>query len=294
MPADHAWTLDHDGLYLQTGIMRFKQGWTLFRDVLEHAFSTVQYDPACVDCVGSRALTAQVRRDRSRLQASGLSILPHEKLSPSEWVTAPELFASRPGEEAGVEFDRISTSSWALNLFGKTTDRLEIMHDSVVARALDTFALGVSHPVLISQPSAFELRAPKMYHYKARNVDELEDQRASLNGRFEGADLLFVRGSSNAHAPATIKIATTAGGRFTFAPASQAHGLAGSTRSDPGVPATSTDIQLTLGTDATLRDINAFLVDLLYIPCAGIKQDSLDITIVHGTNTVSRTVAITL
>lgn len=117
--SDVEWTLDDTGMYLAPGVMRFRSGWDMFREIAESSFVVGRYRPECFNCVGPRAITGYVKTRRRRLEEGGLTILPSKVLYPKNWVHAEELVQPKGRGEARKELEAIIEGSWSIHLFGK-------------------------------------------------------------------------------------------------------------------------------------------------------------------------------
>ncbi|GAA6008160.1 hypothetical protein JCM10207_007049 [Rhodosporidiobolus poonsookiae] len=291
LASDLDWTLDEDGLYLAPGVMRFRRGWSLFRDIMESAFSA-KYTPDCFNCVGPRAITTAVRSRRYQLEQHGFTIVPPHVLYPRNWVSSHELVRALPPGEASAELARIARQSWSIHLFGKMTNHLRIHASSITAEAFDAFSLRVPRrrglfasgddelpPPPPPAHRALSLRHPSSYTFRARTTEhQLETPHlsllGSLDGRFDGLDLISLRGlpasssassSSIFSAPAELRLSTASGGRIALSPSSAR--IAGRTASGEGEPGASTTLVLRLTDEgATLRDLNALLGGMVYVP----------------------------
>ena len=164
-------------MYLAPGVMRFRAGWTLFRTLSERVFSSIAYTPSCFNCVGPRAITTEIKPQRARLEAHGLTILPSRILYPRNWQAAQELVV--PVDRPERALAALTESSWSIHLFGKMTNHLPIAPGSICAAAFDAFNLGVVRPsgrvssvdatlAPTRRVAGLELRAPALYLYRAR------------------------------------------------------------------------------------------------------------------------------
>ncbi|GAA5877911.1 hypothetical protein JCM8547_005535 [Rhodosporidiobolus lusitaniae] len=286
--SDIDWTLDEDGQYLAPGVMRFRRGWTVFRDIMESAFSA-KYSPECFNCVGPRAITSAVRSRRYQLEQHGFTIVPPHVLYPRNWVSSHELVRALPPGEAQAELARIARESWSIHLFGKMTNHLRIQSGSIVAEAFETFSLRVPRRAgLLSSadgeyaarlPSTsttgLDLRFPSSYTYRARTTALQQEEPhlsllGSLDGRFEGLDLISLRGIPSSFSPsssfssARIRLFTSSGGRIALSPSSAR--LSGRTAAGEGEVGAASDIVLELEDGTKLKDINALLVGVVYLP----------------------------
>lgn len=290
LAGDLDWTLDEDGLYLAPGVMRFRRGWTVFRDAAEQAFS-VAYTVDCVGCVGPRAITKAIGARRYQLEQYGLTIVPSRVLYPRNWIGAHELVRTLPTGEARAELERLAQSSWSVHLFGRMTDHLRIQPGSLAAEAFAAFSLGVPRrtgrlssgddelarpsPAWTAGPS---LRFPKRYTYRSRvRLEQRETPDVhllgSLDGRFDGVDLIALRGvpvrfsGDPNRLEATVRLSTTAGGRIALTTGAGSAGAVGRTPDGEADPAHGASFAVRLAPgQATLRTLNAILRGVLYLP----------------------------
>src|ERR1044072_7817029 len=93
IPSDFEWTLDADGTYLAPGVMRFRKGWSMFREIMELALSPT-YSPSCFNCIGPRAITMYVKEYREVLERHGLIILNSRILYPRNYIHIDKLLKS--------------------------------------------------------------------------------------------------------------------------------------------------------------------------------------------------------
>lgn len=306
LASDLDWTLDEDGMYLAPGVMRFRKGWTLFKDIMEQAFSAT-YRADCFNCVGPRAITLGVRPRRRQLELAGFTIVPSNVLYPKNWITSHELVKTLPAGQALVELEKIVETSWSIHLFGKMTNHLRIQRGSIVGEAFDYFSLGIPRRVgylstsdrelgkpLLGQ--GLELRAPSTYRYRSRlslieeEVKHLE-LRGSVDGRFDGLDLIFMRG---AQAPrvdrAEVRVTTQRGGKVTWSSSSAR--LAGRSMEGEGEVAGATGLVVVLE-GASVRDVNAVLGSLRLLPGGvGWKGDTMDIRVSFGEESAQAVVVV--
>lgn len=299
LASDLDWTLDEDGMYLAPGVMRFRRGWTVFRDAAERAFS-VAYTADCFGCVGPRAVTKAIGARRYHLEQCGLTIVPPRVLYPYNWIGAHELVRTRPAGEAAAELAKLVQSSWSIHLFGKMTNHLRVQPGSVAAEAFAAFNLGVprntgllsSGDVELAHPSdawttGAELRYPRNYTYRTRTeMEAMEagpvDLLGSLDGRFDGLDLISVRGvpktAAAGGASATIRLATSRGGHIVLSAGSGSSGT--SIRTDQGEadPAGGETIELrTRSQQTNLRLVNSILRGIAYVPPAAADATKSDV-----------------
>ncbi|KAL8281164.1 hypothetical protein RQP46_006522 [Phenoliferia psychrophenolica] len=297
LASDIDWTLDEDGMYLAPGVMRFRRGWNVFRDIMESAFS-VAYKADCFNCVGPRAITLGVRADRRRLELAGFTILPSHVLYPKNWITSHELVQALPPGEARVALAKIVEGSYSIHLFGKMTNHLRIQRDSIVGEAFDAFSLGIPRRVgylssadrELGQPeglgAGLELRHPETYSYRSRLALQTQEVKelallGSVNGRFEGLDLIFVRAARTPRvARAEVIVEATQGGRITLA--SSSGRLKGRVSSEvvDGELGGAAEVAVRID-DASLKDVNAVLASLAFAPGQN-ETDEVRIKIVFG------------
>lgn len=297
LTSDLDWTLDEDGMYLAPGVMRFRRGWTMFRDAAEHAFS-VAYTPDCFGCVGPRAITRAIGARRYQLEQAGLVIVPSHVLYPYNWIGAHELVRARPVGEAVAELAKLAQSSWSIHLFGKMTNHLRIQPGSIAAEVFAAFNLGVprktgllsSGDTELARPSPDwksgpQLRVPRNYTYRTRtDLETIEtahvDLLGSLNGRFDGLDLIYVRGVPQAseNSAATIRLATSRGGRVVLSAGSGSSGVWARTDRGEADPAGGESVEVELGAQqANLRAINSILRGVTYVPPAAPHSAEFDL-----------------
>lgn len=306
LASDLDWTLDEDGLYLAPGVMRFRKGWTLFKDILEQAFSAT-YRADCFNCVGPRAITLGVRPRRRQLELAGFTIVPSHVLYPKNWITSHELVKTLPAGQAAPELAKIIETSWSIHLFGKMTNHLRIQKGSIIGEAFDTFSLGIPRRVgylstsdrELGKPSlgqGLELRAPKTYQYRSRLsliAEEVKnlDLIGSVDGRFDGLDLIFVRGATTPRVEkAEVRVTTRLGGKVTWASSSSR--LPGRSQGGEGEDSGATELVISLE-DATVRDVNTVLGSLRLLPGgSGWKGDELSIRVSFGEEKVEAVVVV--
>ena len=302
LASDLDWTLDEDGMYLAPGVMRFRRGWNVFRDVMESAFS-VKYKTDCFNCVGPRAITLGVKADRRRLELAGFTILPSHVLYPRNWITSHELVQALPAGEARAALAQIIEGSYSIHLFGKMTNHLRIQRGSIIAEAFNAFSLGIprragylsSADRELGQPeglgAGLELRHPKTYAYRSRLALQTQEAKdlaflGSVNGRFEGLDLVFVRAAKTPRVPrASIVVGTTNGGRITLT--STSGRVKGRSSGDvvDGELGGAAEVAVRID-DASVKDVNAVLSSLAFAPGVKSSPDEVRIRIVFGEEVV--------
>lgn len=300
--SDLDWTLDEDGMYLAPGVMRFKKGWTLFKDIMESAFS-LQYSASCFNCVGPRAITIHAKANRRQLELNGFTIVPNRVLYPRGWQTSHELVVSLPGQTAVQELAKIIQGSWSIHLFGKMTNHLRIEADSIVGEAFTAFSLKIPRrPGYLSTAdrelgapaglgAGLELRLPSSYQYRSRLAATLAevpdvDTVGSLNGRFEGLDIILVRAAQRPRVDlARITVSTRRGaGRLTWSSSSAR--LTGASTEVEGQLGTAREMVLELE-KATLKDVNTVLGSLVYVLSPEqTMNDRISIKVIYGEEVV--------
>lgn len=309
--SDLDWTLDEDGMYLAPGVMRFRKGWTLFREIMESAFSST-YRPDCFNCVGPRAITLGVRARRRQLELAGFTILPNHVLYPKNWITSHELVKTVPGgrREALEGLSRIVDGSWSIHLFGKMTNHLRIQPGSIIGEAFKQFSLDVPRRVGLLSSSdrelgkpdlgrGIELRLPKTYRYRSRvglvqSETERPELKGSVDGAFDGLDVVFVRGvrrprvdkailTVETDGPMSVSLSSSSSARLvatgqTGVTMGSGGGGGGITSSLTGASKWRVELD-----NCTLKDINAVLNSLrLVAPSEAWTRDVLRIAVVYG------------
>ncbi|KAI8987671.1 galactosyltransferase-domain-containing protein [Mycotypha africana] len=208
--SDRAWTLNDKGLYLPQGVMRFKRGWKLFREMAENAFTAYAYDPDCFNCGGPKAITSYVRDRRMVLEEAGFTILPPEVLYPINYLDIHKLLEPDPLAEQELR-SSIAPFTWNIHLFGKMTNHLPIQPVSVIDYVFKKFDLDIPHrdtttSKYISSTGTSDvplrLMGPRDYIYRAISETMLkEDEQKgnslklqSVPGKFQGLDIIYIRG----------------------------------------------------------------------------------------------------
>jgi len=309
LASDYDWTLDEDGMYLAPGVMRFRRGWTLFRDVIEQAFST-KYSPDCFNCVGPRAITTGVKSRRRQLELNGFKIVPSQVLYPRNWMNAHELVRALPPGQGYEELAKLN-ESWSIHLFGKMTGHLKIQPGSIVAETFERFSLKIPRrigpvsagdPDQLGQPTlgaGLELRYPRAYRYRSRlslAEDEVKNLEllGSIDGQFDGLDIIFVRGvASPGPHTADIKLSTLHGGRIVMCSSSSK--LAAGSATGEGERGGGKVVEYRLeGTN--LREVNVILSSMRYLPPRGgeVTLDELEIVVRIGEDRVKGKITINL
>lgn len=308
LASDIDWTLDEDGMYLAPGVMRFRRGWNVFRNILESAFS-VSYKSDCFNCVGPRAITLGVKADRRRLELAGFTILPSHVLYPKNWITSHELVHALPAGEAAGALKAIVDGSFSIHLFGKMTNHLRIQPGSIVAEAFGTFSLKIPRRVgylstadrELGAPKGLgeglQLRLPERYEYRSRLALRTEEvpfleTLGSIDGRFEGLDVVLARAPRNPRVDrAEVSVEALEGGRITLASSSGRVKGRSAREVVDGELGGGSKVIVTIE-DATLKDLNAVLASWAFAPKEGAKRDAVRIRVVFGDEVVEGTIRI--
>lgn len=310
--SDLVWTLDDQGMYLAPGVMRFKKGWTMFKEILERFFFVGVYDSSCFNCVGPKAITTYVKSHRRELELGGFTILPSRVFYPKNWVSSHELVKALPGGPTAAReaLREMIEKSWSIHLFGKMTNHIKIEQDSIVGEAFSYFSLKIPRRFgLLSTSSkeigfledlgkGLELMLPVEYRYQDRGemvlleLDELE-LRGSIDGKFEGLDTIFVRGAQKTRVdyatvsieviPSSSSSSTEGRGRGRIALSSSSAKLtAASLLSPEGSIAGASSLLLQLER-ATLKDLNTIFNSLRYLPSHGERNsEQIEIKVQFG------------
>jgi hypothetical protein len=287
--------------------MRFRKGWTLFRDIMEQAFSAT-YRADCFNCVGPRAITLGVRSRRRQLEMAGFTILPSHVLYPKNWITSHELVKTLPPQQARDELANIVKTSWSIHLFGKMTNHLRIQKGSIVGEAFDAFSLAIPRRVGYLSTSdrelgspvlgqGLELVAPSQYVYQSRlNMLQQEVENlhllGSIDGRFDGLDLIYARGVKQPVAnPAELFVRTRHGGRATWTSSSARR--PGRSAQGEGEVGGATELSLSIQ-NATIKDVNVVLGSLRLLPppesFGPWQEEMVEIQVVFGEERATRVI----
>ncbi|KAL3427312.1 hypothetical protein PVAG01_00821 [Phlyctema vagabunda] len=241
--ADQDWKLNtENGLVMSNEIMRCQAGSDLFRTIAESAFEIKGYQPGCLNCVGARPTTSYVKSNQHDLEVRGLALLAPEVHYPYAIQEIQDVLRMGRGDDAKdrtlATLRTVYQYSWSLNLYGKTTDKLEIAPNSTIGILLDSLRLDVPHPPGVSSIGAalpesntpvmkeLSLQAPESYTYsnssqiKAASLliptamtlseqiqmsgRQLTNLGPSLDGAWEGLERIFVRGGPEDVSSATI------------------------------------------------------------------------------------------
>ncbi|CEP18726.1 hypothetical protein [Parasitella parasitica] len=289
--SDREWTLDDKGLYLPQGLMRFKRGWKLFREMAEGAFSAFNYDPECFNCGGPKAITSYVRQRRGVLEDAGLTILPSKVLYPFSYLEIHKLLQPNPLAEQEIK-NKIEPLSWNIHLFGKMTNHLPVQPNSVIDYVFKRFDLDLphrdtsSHKIISSTQSLavpMLLVGPRDYVYRAVSERMLEDDRKRENllrlqptpGRFQGINVIYVRGGADRIPKVSIALDTAIG----------------RTSINNGTEEKQTTLELQ---DVSMREVNSALNSINYKPPklmlanGGRDRLKVDVTYDHGSGRLEK------
>ncbi|ORX49142.1 hypothetical protein DM01DRAFT_1309198 [Hesseltinella vesiculosa] len=204
LDSDKAWTLDDTGLYLPQGVMRFKRGWKLFREMAELAFSAYTYDPSCFNCGGPKMITTYVHQHRVSLEAAGFTILPRKVLYPVSYLQIDQYLLPDPLADHELRTN-LMQHSWNIHLFGKMTNKLQVQRGSIVDLVLRAFDLDLPHAsaktgAIVSSTSTREvplrLIGPRAYTYQSvpDHVSLGNVSLVSQPGKLQGLSVVYVRG----------------------------------------------------------------------------------------------------
>ncbi|KAG0309030.1 hypothetical protein BGZ98_005712 [Dissophora globulifera] len=209
--SDLAWTLDDKNTYLANGVMRFKRGRSMFRQIASSVFTVATYDPECFNCGGPKAFTTYVKTHRVSLEKNGLRILPRTALYPYNWkeITA----ALEKTDMAEDKVLQLEEHGIGLHLYGKVTSRKEIEDGSVVAAVLKIWALDLSPAVSSNdQSSDSRLQGPKVLYYymppTPAATAPTDSLLAKVPGTFKGIDAVFIRGTEPSTGPVSLRKAS--------------------------------------------------------------------------------------
>ncbi|KAI9306713.1 galactosyltransferase-domain-containing protein [Cunninghamella echinulata] len=292
LKSDYAWTLNStDGLYLPQGVMRFKRGWKLFREMAESAFSAYTYDPECFNCGGPKAITTYVKHHLLPLQAAGFTILPQEVLYPVSYDVIHKYLLPDPLAEQELG-GHLMDSTWNIHLFGKMTNKLKVQKGSIADLVLRAFDLDLPHRnaktgEIISSTKTMQvpmkLMGPRDYIYKSPSTSiasSLSDNNEkkplitmassesliSTPGKLQGLNVIYIRGGVPIMKKVIIQVEVVMG------------------QLQIGIPHQDMNVKHELIlTDVTQKDVNAILNSLYYIPhtlhLANGGKDRLEVTI---------------
>ncbi|KAG0324345.1 hypothetical protein BGZ99_001959 [Dissophora globulifera] len=290
--SDLAWTLDDKNTYLANGVMRFKRGRSMFRQIANSVFTVATYDPECFNCGGPKAFTTYVKTHRVSLEKNGLRILPRTALYPYNWkeITA----ALEKTDMAEDKVLQLEEHGIGLHLYGKVTSRKEIEDGSVVAAVLKIWALDLS-PADSSndQSSDSRLQGPKVLYYYLPSTPSAtapsDSLLAKVPGTFKGIDAVFIRGAEPSTGPVSLRKASIL--------ITVKEGLIAMDGSGAG----TRRIEMDLGDAVSMGQLNLALSHLRYFSPAtrawsgtdqiviqvefGTMREQLDIPVVRRTNT---------
>ncbi|KAF9116765.1 hypothetical protein BGX27_011079 [Mortierella sp. AM989] len=195
--SDLAWTLDEKNTYLANGVMRFKRGRSMFKQIANTFFTPSNYDSECFNCGGPKAFTAYIKTHRTSLEKNGLNILPRTALYPYNWKEISA--ALQKTNSAEKEILQLEEHGIGLHLYGKVTNRKEIEEGSVISAAFKIWSLDLSTSESHSRMGAPRLQGPKALYYFVKDAPLVSSSQDSLlskvPGTFRGTDVVFVRGA---------------------------------------------------------------------------------------------------
>ncbi|CAG8439059.1 1096_t:CDS:2 [Acaulospora morrowiae] len=289
LSSDFEWTLDAEGTYLAPGIMRFRKGRSMFREIAELAFS-LTYITSCFNCAGPRAITMYIKQHRDILEKHGLTILPGRILYPRNYLSINELFIF--DQIASRKLEQIVKSSWTIHLFGKMTNTKSIGKGSVIDLVTKKFTLDLPHasaplvsdgkPILQDHKSTypFVLEGPKKYQFISTTADEVDSYAGSLDGKFQGLDVIFVRGGP-VNASKSAIVAKSAQGKLSF----NANGGYWS------------ETSITIN-NPTKKDVNSLLNTLVYRPSGESQntggKDTINLEVTFGEHYANLTIEVVI
>ncbi|ORZ26589.1 galactosyltransferase-domain-containing protein [Lobosporangium transversale] len=195
--SDRSWTLDAQNTYLANGVMRFRRGRSMFRQIANNVFTSANYDPECFNCGGPKAFTTYVKTHRISLEKNGLQILPRKALYPYSWKEV--VAAIQKSDKAEDELLSLEEHGFGLHLFGKVTNKKEIEEGSVVAAAFKIWSLDLFPATSTNHRfNSSRLQGPKTLYYHVPStliaVSPKDSLLAKVPGTFRGIDAVFVRG----------------------------------------------------------------------------------------------------
>ena len=191
---------------------------------------------------------------------------PGPALYPYNWKEVEAAIRSSKDPEAQIQ--RIEQKGIGLHLYGKVTSKKAIEDGSVVAAAIRIWGLDIFNKGAISSsPATTTLQGPKVLHYPASSR-QLHQQvvpgsqdllMEKMPGAFRGIDAVFVRGVSSPISK-DLKDTKKASLLITVRDGSIAMGTsaAGSRR-----------IEMDLGEDVTMAQLNLALSRIRYLPPSG-------------------------
>ena len=274
-PEDAEWAMDAEGTYLAPGVMRFKRGWRVFKELVESTFDR-NYDPSCFNCVGPRAITKSVRWQRKYLALHGFEILPSHYLYPYGYTAVHKLLKTDLAAQEILE--SLMDQAWSVHLFGKLTNDKPIEEGSVVDAIFKRFGLMLPKYKDTTPSNPFELIAPKTYQ-RPETVASMEWAGTGVEpGSFTGLDLIFARGGALGSFPMTLTVSVKSGWL--------SWGHDGARFQEATMSSNA----------ATLGDINRLLSKLTYHwqtdDATKVEQDEVSVTCTFNNETVSAAIQV--
>ncbi|KAG0210616.1 hypothetical protein BGX28_009141 [Mortierella sp. GBA30] len=262
--SDLAWTLDENNTYLANGAMRFRRGRSMFRHIADSFFTTSDYNPECFNCGGAKAFTTYVKTHRTSLEKNGLHILSRAALYPYSWkeITTALEKTDKPEEE----ILRIEEHGIGFHLYGKVTGSKEIQEGSVVEAACRIWALDLHGNAPRSHLNGPRLQGPKTFYYHSASslITSKNSLLNKLPGAFRGIDAVFVRGDRPMNEAVVLRKASIMISANEGTIAMDAAG-AGTRR-----------IQMVMGQDVSMAQLNLALSRIRYLPPTGRTWDGAD------------------
>ncbi|KAI8072935.1 hypothetical protein BC940DRAFT_344281 [Gongronella butleri] len=277
LDSDKQWTLDDTGLYLPQGVMRFKRGWKLFREMAEMAFSAYTYDPSCFNCGGPKMITEYVHQHRVSLEAAGFTILPRRVLYPVSYLQIDQYLLPDPLAEHELRTN-LMQHTWNVHLFGKMTNKLDVQRGSIVDHVLRAFDLDLPHTnaktgKIVSSTKTrdvpLDLVGPRIYTYHPlpESLPLGNVSLAAQPGKLQGLNVVYLRGGPAKLDRVQVDVNVQLG------------------RVDLGTSTNLQQVSLTLE-NTSQRDVNAVLNSLVYHPSplhlANGGKDNMQIKVAVG------------
>ncbi|KAI8359277.1 galactosyltransferase-domain-containing protein [Mortierella sp. GBAus27b] len=258
--SDLEWTLDDKNTYLTNSVMRFKRGRSMFRKIANNAFTIENYNPNCLNCGGSKALTTYIKPRRASLEKTGLRILPRTVLYPYSRKEIP--VALRKSEKADELVLQLEERGLSIYLQDKVTSRNEVEDGSVIAAALNIWSLGLSSDTVHRGTSSPRLQGSKRLYYDVSSTNPVDSLLTKAPGEFKGIDAVFVRGGQY---PGELRKAVVQITVQTGAVAIRAGGEG------------SRKIHMDLGDSVSMAGLNLILSRIRYIPPAEWTPSDVDL-----------------
>ncbi|KAF9439001.1 hypothetical protein BGZ76_001896 [Entomortierella beljakovae] len=260
--SDLSWTLDAKNTYIPNGVMRFKRGRSMLRQIARTFFTPSNYNPKCFNCGGPKAFTVYIKTHKTSLEKNGLNILPPTALYPYNWkeISAALQKTDKPEEE----ILRLENHGIGLHLYGKVTSRKDIEEGSIVGTVFKTWSLDLSPSEPQTHAKGPKLQGPKTLYYNTPGASPKNSLLDILPGEFKGRDSVFIRGSSSYNDESVTQKASLL--------ISAKEGLIAMGATSIG----SRKLQIDLGAAVTMAQINSALSHLRYIPSSTPKWGGTD------------------